>query len=300
MSVDPFIQAPSSTQSINPYSYIMNNPLAGTDPTSYVSKCNQNPTCQIQSFFSSTGSGGSSLIGNLMGRLKTTLSNGHDTKQAKKTQDPKAAEVNSPAAVSFVLPSKDSVDRTHLANCGRIQQCSGLGNLIRNKLIPPVIGPGNSQNNSGDLSDNGNPPGVNEAYGSELSGVSTPSPGGLPPDDNDKENIRNSDGGDHTKVGRWMSADEFKLMEKTGKVQEGAGGQTFVANSGWRSFFKEAKPGSVYAEFEVPTSSLIRGGKPDWFKMIGPKASRSQQMLLRKQGGEMLPKVRNLIIKTFK
>ena len=33
MSVDPFIQSPTSTQSINPYSYIMNNPLAGTDPT---------------------------------------------------------------------------------------------------------------------------------------------------------------------------------------------------------------------------------------------------------------------------
>ncbi len=35
MSVDPLIQAPTSTQSINPYSYIMNNPLAGTDPTGY-------------------------------------------------------------------------------------------------------------------------------------------------------------------------------------------------------------------------------------------------------------------------
>jgi hypothetical protein len=34
--VDPFIQSPTSTQSINPYSYIMNNPLAGTDPTGYV------------------------------------------------------------------------------------------------------------------------------------------------------------------------------------------------------------------------------------------------------------------------
>ncbi|MDW4812180.1 RHS repeat-associated core domain-containing protein [Shewanella fidelis] len=36
MSVDPFIQAPTSTQSVNPYSYIMNNPLAGTDPTGYL------------------------------------------------------------------------------------------------------------------------------------------------------------------------------------------------------------------------------------------------------------------------
>ena len=35
MSVDPFIQNPSNTQSINPYSYIMNNPMAGTDPSGY-------------------------------------------------------------------------------------------------------------------------------------------------------------------------------------------------------------------------------------------------------------------------
>jgi hypothetical protein len=35
LSVDPFIQAPTSTQSLNPYTYIFNNPLSGTDPTGY-------------------------------------------------------------------------------------------------------------------------------------------------------------------------------------------------------------------------------------------------------------------------
>lgn len=35
LSVDPFIQSPGNTQSINPYSYIMNNPLSGTDPSGY-------------------------------------------------------------------------------------------------------------------------------------------------------------------------------------------------------------------------------------------------------------------------
>lgn len=38
LSVDPIIQSPGNSQSLNPYSYIMNNPLAGTDPTGYVSE----------------------------------------------------------------------------------------------------------------------------------------------------------------------------------------------------------------------------------------------------------------------
>ena len=37
MSVDPVIQSPTNSQSINPYSYIMNNPLSGVDPTGYCS-----------------------------------------------------------------------------------------------------------------------------------------------------------------------------------------------------------------------------------------------------------------------
>lgn len=36
LSVDPVIQSPTNSQSMNPYSYIMNNPLAGTDPTGYM------------------------------------------------------------------------------------------------------------------------------------------------------------------------------------------------------------------------------------------------------------------------
>jgi len=39
LSVDPFIQALGNSQSLNPYSYIMNNPLAGSDPSGYAAKC---------------------------------------------------------------------------------------------------------------------------------------------------------------------------------------------------------------------------------------------------------------------
>ena len=36
MSVDPVIQFVANSRGINPYSYIMNNPMAGTDPTGYI------------------------------------------------------------------------------------------------------------------------------------------------------------------------------------------------------------------------------------------------------------------------
>ena len=37
LSIDPIVQAPGNSQGWNPYSYIMNNPLSGTDPTGYKS-----------------------------------------------------------------------------------------------------------------------------------------------------------------------------------------------------------------------------------------------------------------------
>ena len=50
LSVDPFVQSPGNSQSMNPYSYIMNNPLAGTDPSGYISimdgQCGGDPICR--------------------------------------------------------------------------------------------------------------------------------------------------------------------------------------------------------------------------------------------------------------
>ena len=39
LSVDPVFQAPSNAQSVNPYSYVMNNPLSLVDPSGYASAC---------------------------------------------------------------------------------------------------------------------------------------------------------------------------------------------------------------------------------------------------------------------
>lgn len=42
LAVDPFIQFPSNSQSLNPYSYILNNPLSGKDPSGYAASCDMN------------------------------------------------------------------------------------------------------------------------------------------------------------------------------------------------------------------------------------------------------------------
>ena len=38
LSVDPFLQFPENSQSANPYTYILNNPMSGTDPTGYLAE----------------------------------------------------------------------------------------------------------------------------------------------------------------------------------------------------------------------------------------------------------------------
>jgi RHS repeat-associated protein len=51
ISVDPFVQFPANSQSLNPYSYILNNPMSGTDPTGFACstgthiKSDSGPSC---------------------------------------------------------------------------------------------------------------------------------------------------------------------------------------------------------------------------------------------------------------
>uniref|UniRef100_UPI0036D7C349 TreTu family toxin n=1 Tax=Photorhabdus sp. RM322S TaxID=3342825 RepID=UPI0036D7C349 len=99
-----------------------------------------------------------------------------------------------------------------------------------------------------------------------------------------------------TRVGRWMSPDELAQMQSSGKIVQGGGGQTFISTNGASDFKGTAPKGSVYAEFDVPANSLLKGGKDGWFKMIGPDASKSQQFLLNKQDGQQLPEIKNITI----
>ena len=45
LSVDPVYQFPTNMQSLNPYSYVLNNPLSLTDPSGYASECTQLHSC---------------------------------------------------------------------------------------------------------------------------------------------------------------------------------------------------------------------------------------------------------------
>ncbi|MCG8465443.1 MAG: hypothetical protein MI750_11400 [Xanthomonadales bacterium] len=51
-SVDPFTQFPENSQSVNGYSYILNNPLSGTDPSGYT-VCDANGQCSLGDISSS-------------------------------------------------------------------------------------------------------------------------------------------------------------------------------------------------------------------------------------------------------
>jgi len=99
-----------------------------------------------------------------------------------------------------------------------------------------------------------------------------------------------------TRVGRWMSPDELAKMQSTNKIVQGGGGKTFISTNGAADFKGATSKDSVYVEFDVPGNSLLQGGKDGWYKMIGPDASKSQQFLLNKQGGEHLPEVKNITI----
>ena len=99
--------------------------------------------------------------------------------------------------------------------------------------------------------------------------------------------------GEMTTVGRWMSKTELETMQSTGRVVESWSTKTDVSINGYEDFMPMVTKGQVYVEFSVPTNSLIGGGKPGWFHMIGPNAGSSRKAALLKQGGQMLPKFEN-------
>jgi hypothetical protein len=67
-----------------------------------------------------------------------------------------------------------------------------------------------------------------------------------------------------------MDQGEYDQMVESGRVQEGAGGRTYVVRPGEPSGYTGAPPGSFFARFNVPSDSLTQGGQPNWFFIRGP------------------------------
>lgn len=93
-----------------------------------------------------------------------------------------------------------------------------------------------------------------------------------------------------TRVGRWMSTNELKAMQSTKMVQESVTGTTHVASpASANAFMRQAKPGSTYVEFTIPSSSLkITNPAEGWGKILGPN-SMEGRLALRK--GEPVPQM---------
>jgi hypothetical protein len=70
-----------------------------------------------------------------------------------------------------------------------------------------------------------------------------------------------------------MSQNEFDQMSDTGRVVEGAGGRTYVVNPPDPNAYPSAAKGSIYAEFDVPSSSLRAASKPEWGVIPGPNVT---------------------------
>ncbi|MCU8075777.1 HNH endonuclease [Shewanella sp. SM29] len=156
MSVDPFIQSPTSTQSVNPYSYIMNNPLAGTDPTGYAACSSTGSHLKGQSgVFCSAIEYGSGDSGKKQTRSEPTkISNGAALVQEKLPTNLQTCEVNGLADVTaesiqyinsvsnYLEPYKLPDYVVQMAEFCRGYPCGGSGEVIPSIFVDDLLGLG--------------------------------------------------------------------------------------------------------------------------------------------------------------
>lgn len=97
-----------------------------------------------------------------------------------------------------------------------------------------------------------------------------------------------------TRVGRWMSRQEYDLTLGTGFVQESTSGTTHVLlPAGQEAFQAQAAPGSLYVEFDVPTSSL-KSTQQGWAKILGPHTLEARLAAGKGHPIPQMPPARNV------
>lgn len=123
LSVDPLIHGNGNSQGINPYSYILNNPLAGTDPSGYA-PCDENGQCE---FNVKTSKAGSRIVRNET--VKGTLSESGGQATLNLTTGSAAAK----AAVSNGVVGAGLSNGFKLSNAeGATQDLGGQESLSKN------------------------------------------------------------------------------------------------------------------------------------------------------------------------
>jgi hypothetical protein len=97
------------------------------------------------------------------------------------------------------------------------------------------------------------------------------------------------------RVGRWMSEVEYRKMVDTGMVQESLTGTTHVAYPAKASaFYNQARPGSMYVEFDVPATSVVPT-QEGWAKILGPNSLQGRNAARRGRPVPQLPPAGNIV-----
>jgi hypothetical protein len=92
------------------------------------------------------------------------------------------------------------------------------------------------------------------------------------------------------RVGRWMSPQELELMQAEGRVQESTlNGVTSVSVPPNPTAWNAAGEGSVFAEFDVPSGSVMNISPNGWGKIYGPNS-----IFVPKLGIKVMPPATNI------
>lgn len=129
LSVDPFLQFPENSQSANPYSYILNNPMSGVDPTGYSAVRSGNASAwRVASCDSNYGNScAKTPVNNIMAQWG--LSNGQSNESlAKQSQQRRNQKKEDKADASSASGNIEvSIDN------------SGLNEVTQTKLSPAYV-----------------------------------------------------------------------------------------------------------------------------------------------------------------
>ena len=122
LSVDPFIQSPTSTQSMNPYTYIFNNPLSGTDPSGYA-------TCKEDDTVDCLEDGENEIVDDDGNAVRTIIVTNNGNVNGGVNLN------NAIQAIDKAISDLKSVVNEQRENSGSIKYNGGIANSVESKAL---------------------------------------------------------------------------------------------------------------------------------------------------------------------